>query len=363
MTNRKISNTAIICLSPYHGGMEIDAYKMVITLCQLLNVTLILKEHSFLEKEYKTKLQDAGVNVEAINFRRNFSFSIITNARKIIQKNGIKNVIFFGASELKSLYFSFLGLNINLLIRHGTTKGTPKKDFFHKLIYSKVNYHIAISKHLEKNVREIIPFGKNTQLITIYPSLNLTPKISETIKVDINRTITLLHVGRIVDGKGQIDAVRACKVLHNNNKDFTLYLVGEIEGSYGEKLISYINSLPYKNSIKIKPFTFDISSYYKKSDIFIFPSKGEGFGNSFMEALSYGLICIAYNNSTFPEFKSLGFELFLAQDQNIESLMDALHKALNHLGSKNFPILKNIQLSKKLFNPKRESREIMDILL
>ena len=363
ITDNTKSNTAIICLSPYHGGMEIDAYKMAKMLSKFLNLTLILKEESFIEKKYKAELKKIGVNVETINFRKNFSCSIITNTRKIIQKNNIKNVIFFGASELKSLYFSFIGLNINLLIRHGTTKGTSKKDFFHKLIYAKVNYHIAISNHLAKNVKKIIPFGKNTQIVTIYPSLNLTPNIPKTKKVDINRTITLLHVGRIVDGKGQIDAVKACKVLHDDDKDFTLYLVGEIEENYGEKLISYINSLPYKNSIKIKPFTFDISSYYKKSDIFIFPSKGEGFGNVFMEALSYGLVCVAYNNSTFPEFKKQGFDLLLAQDQNIKSLMDYLHEALKYIENEHFPIVNNIQLSKKLFNSEREAREIMDILL
>lgn len=363
LTNSKKSNTAIICLSPYHGGMEIDAYKMTNMLCNYINITLIVKENSFIEKKYKAELIQKGVNIETISFRKNFSLSIITNAKKIIKNNGIKNVIFFGASELKSLYFSFLFLNINLVIRHGTTKGTSKKDFLHKLIYAKVNYHIAISNHLSKNVREIIPFGKNTKLLTIYPSLSLVPSITKLKKYDIDRTITLLHVGRIVDGKGQIDAIKACKLLHDNKRKFILYLVGEIEENYGENLINFINTLPYKDSIKIKPFTFDILSYYKKSNIFIFPSKGEGFGNAFMEALSYGLVCVAYNNSTFPEFQNQGFDLLLAQDQNIKSLMEALHKALIYFENNNFPIIKNIQLSKTLFNPERETQEIMDILL
>ena len=54
MNDKIKSNTAIICLSPYHGGMEIDAYKMTKMLSNFISVTLILKKGSFLEKEYKT---------------------------------------------------------------------------------------------------------------------------------------------------------------------------------------------------------------------------------------------------------------------------------------------------------------------
>ncbi|MEA3373149.1 MAG: lipopolysaccharide biosynthesis protein, partial [Campylobacterota bacterium] len=116
---------------------------------------LIAKTGHFIANEVASKRDDFFL--ETISFNSNLSLSIIFGARKIIKKYDIKNVIFFGASELKSLYFSFLGLDINLIIRHGTTKSTPKKDWFHRLIYSKVNYHIAICEHLANNVKEIIP--------------------------------------------------------------------------------------------------------------------------------------------------------------------------------------------------------------
>ena len=138
--------TAIICLSPNDGGMEIDSIKLANKLSTFVETILISKENSFIEHEMKNNF--SNIKTETIAFRKNLSISIFIRTRQIIQKYNIKNIIFFGASELKSLYFAFLGFNINLIIRHGTTKSTQKKDFFHRLIYSNVNYHIKLYKLL-----------------------------------------------------------------------------------------------------------------------------------------------------------------------------------------------------------------------
>ena len=163
-------NTAVICLSPFHGGMELDALRIAKLLRDISDVTLIAKQGSPLDLNYHTEAKSDGINFETIRFNLFFSPSIIKNARRIIKEKKIKNVIFFGASEMRSLYFAFMGLNINLIVRHGTTKSTPKKDFFHRLIYSRVNWHIAICEHLKSNVYKIIPMGKNTQVRVIYSS-------------------------------------------------------------------------------------------------------------------------------------------------------------------------------------------------
>lgn len=358
-----VSNTAIICLSPYYGGMEMDAFKMAKMLCKNTNITLIIKKDSLIEKKHKVEAEKLGIDVESIDFFKNISFSIIFGVRKKIKINAIKNIIYFGASELKSLYFSFLGLKLNLLVRHGTTKSSIKKSLLHRLIYHNVNYHIAISRHLAENVKKIIPFGKNTQLKLIYPSLKIAPVKTPALKIDTIPKISLLHVARITDGKGQIDAVKACKILYDMNKKFTLHLVGDMEPNYKNKFSSFLNDIPYKDSIELEGFTSDISEYYRESNIFIFPSKGEGFGNSFVEALSFGLICISYKNTTFTEINDLGFEFLLADDQNIESLKTSLLSALTYIEDNKTPIEKNILLAEKLFGETRERKELLNLLI
>lgn len=357
-----VSNTAIICLSPYYGGMEMDAFQMAVMLSEFTKVTFLVKKDSLIEKKHKKEAIKLGIKVESVGFIKNISLSLIIGVRKIIKTNKIKNVIYFGASELKSLYFSFLKLEINLLIKHGTTKSSSKKDFLHRLIYSQVDFHIAICEHIAKNVKQIIPFGKKTQLVTIYSSLRNMPSHIRNPEKCVDRPLVILHVARITDGKGQIDAIKACEVLYAQNKDFIFYLVGDMDPNYENQFQSFLNNLPYKDSIRLEGFTADIAQYYRKADLFIFPSKGEGLSNSFIEALSYGLACISYKNTSFPELKTLGFEFQIAEDQNIESLKDTLHSSLKYIEQHPVPIYENIELAKQLFTKERELKDFLALL-
>jgi len=344
------ANTAVICLSPYQGGMELDALHLSKMLSAVSDVTLIAKKDHFIANTYVTQNEPYGVVLETISFKHSLSPAIITNVRKIVKEKNIKNILFLGASELKSLYFAFIGLDINLIIRHGTTKSTPKKDWFHRLIYSKVNYHIAICKHLAENVEKIIPFGPNTKLKVIYPSLNVN--FLSPSKTGFHTPLRLLHVGRIAPAKGQLEAIQACSVLYDNNIDFKLQCVGGFDQDYENKFRNFLDTLSYKEKVEIVGHTDQISRYYEQSDIFLFPSAGEGLSNAFIEALSAGLLCISFDNTSFPELKELGFETLIVPDQDIDLLQK---KVLEAAQTTKFDYAKrNHILTKKLFSLQKE---------
>jgi hypothetical protein len=129
--------TAIICLSRVNGGMELASVKLARLLSQDLEVEFIARDNSYIVNR-KEHFENCNVKVHIVEFSSNFSFKLIFKIRKILKENNIKNVIFLGASEMKSIYFATLGLDINFIIRQGSKKTTSKKDFFHKLLYSNV---------------------------------------------------------------------------------------------------------------------------------------------------------------------------------------------------------------------------------
>ncbi|OCL83916.1 glycosyltransferase [Arcobacter porcinus] len=351
-------NIALICLSPNFGGMEIDAIKLAKKLSLHSKIVLIAKKDFFIAQSFNNYfLGNKNVFLETIKFKSSLSFNIINRAREIIIKNNIKNVVFFGASELKSLYFSFLGLDINLIVRHGTTKSTPKKDLFHKLIYSKVNYHVSICKHIQKNVDYIIPFGKNSKSILIYSSV----KNININKKEKNAKLTLLHTGRIADGKGQIDAIKACSILVENNIDFIFYIVGGYEKDYEKEFLQFYEKVNYKDKIVLVGFSNKIEKYLEKADIYLFPSYGEGLSNSFLEALSSGLSCISYSNTSFPELKELGLDFEIVENKNIEKLKETLLK----ISKKEtiFDIEKNKKIINDYFSEEKEIKQYLEILV
>ncbi len=354
---------AVICFSHYFGGMEMDSYRYAKLLSRGYNIVLIVKKNSFISKNYKESARKYNIKIKEIPFFLNFSFSIITRTRHILKKYKISNVIFFGASELRSLYFAFHKLNINLIIRHGTTKTRSKKDALHKLIYSNVNWHIPICKHIAENVMKIIPFGKNTQMKVVYPSLRRPlPSRLNHISSD-NREIRIIHIARITGGKGQLDAIEACNTLYENSIDFSLTLYGEVDPDFKLRLENKINSTPYRDRITLPGYVEDVEKCYLNADIFLFPSKGEGLSSSFIEALSYGLICIAYNNTSFPELQNMGFRFYLANDQDIGDLKRILLIAASSDEILNLPLNNNFELSKKLFNDEREFDELSELFI
>lgn len=351
------NNTAIICLSPYSGGMEIDSIKLAKKLSLYTNITLIAKANHFIANQKDEYIGLNNIELKTIAFSTNLSFSIILGVRKIIRAKNIKNVIFFGASELKSLYFAFLEFDINLIVRHGTTKSRPKKDWFHRLIYSKVNYHVSICKHLQKNVEFIIPFGKDSKSVLIYPSL----EIKDIQKVE-HEKLALVHVGRVARGKGQTDAMLACEILVKNNIDFVFYIVGGFDDKYKGEFMEIYNSLEYKDKIELVGFTKDVDSYLAKSDIFLFPSYGEGLSNAFLEALGNNLMCISYNNTSFPELQELGFEFEMADNKDIKNLKEKLFYSVENRKSYENRLEHNRELVVKMFSVQKEINEYLEII-
>jgi glycosyltransferase involved in cell wall biosynthesis len=340
--------------------MELAATKLAKVLSDYIDVTYIIKENTFIHRECKENPDYQNLKYKTINFSTTIlSPGIILGVRKIIQENGIKNIIFVGASEMKSLYFAFLGLDINLIVRHGTIKSRPKKDWFHRLVYSNVNTHVAISKYMSGNVKHIIPFGKNTQLKVIVPSL--ANKLSDTQYQESN-TLRILHAGRVTSGKGIDKAILACEILHRNNIDFLFDNFGPTDKKYENTLENLLKSIHYKESVHINGFTDKIYDEYKKHDIFLFPTPDEGYGNVMMESISHGIIVLAFDNTAISNFGEMGFHIHLVEDQNLEALKEKLLYIANNLKSEKEKAQKNIEKAKEVFAPQREAMEYIELL-
>jgi len=358
--NMPVLPVAVISLSGGTGGMEHDAIKLADLLSSCCDVVLVCKKASFIERLYNKG--NYSFRCETIGFlNKNFSVSMFIKSRSIISSYKIKNVVYFGASELKTLYFSFLGKSLNVLVRHGTTKSRAKRDWFHRLVYSCVNYHVAISRHLLGNVKEIVPSNEKLKYEIIYPSFSF-PVYKES-PFDEGDRVKLIHVGRIVQGKGHRDAILACEVLCDNGIDFELLLLGDGEDSnYVNEIKKIADDTPYGNNIRFAGYVDDVGRYMEFADILLYPSYGEGFGNVFVEAMAHGLSAVTYDNTTFPEFEEMGFVFSMAKDRNIDSLKNELHLAVTDIQAGKVSSESNTKLAAEIFSKDKERRAWCSIL-
>jgi len=352
--------TAVICLSPHIGGMELASLKLAKTLSRYVDLTFIIQEGKFIHQQCLNNPDYQEIRFETIAFSRTLGPSLIRNGRNIVKKYGIKNVIFLGASELKSLYFAFLGLDINLIVRHGTIKSTPKKDWFHTLVYSNVAYHVPISKYMSRNVQQIIPFGPKSQMRVIVPSL---PKAISTLPKTHSDTLRLLHAGRVTSGKGIDKAILACGILEENHIPFSFDNFGPADPKYAQKLEQLLGSVTYADKIHIRGFTDSIYDEYQRHDIFIFPTPDEGYGNVMMEAISHGIIVLAFDNTAISNFGEMGFHIHLVEDQNLDALKERLLFIAQNLENEKALALENIEKASVKFASDREASEYLELLV
>lgn len=353
---------AVMCFSSGTGGMERSAVRLAKFLSTITTVVLFCKKDSFTEKLYKE--EDVDFACEAINFcSRKFSPSMLFGVRRAVKKHQLKNVIFFGASELKTLHFSFLSLDINLIVWHGTTKSHPKRDYLHNLVYSDVNCHVALSEHLIRNVKEIVPVTPAMKYRVIRPSFDFEVMTREQ-GIEENKRISILHVGRVAYGKGQLDAVLACDSLKSSDLSFCLKMVGSADSSnYINEVKQAIENSSIKESVSLEGYVESVNTYLEKTDILLFPSSGEGMPNAFIEALHYDIVCIAYANTVFPEFLEMGFHVHLVKDSDIDALSTKLNQVVSDLEKEKQLSKHNMVLAKGYFSVDRELDEWREVLV
>ncbi|WP_198158335.1 glycosyltransferase family 4 protein [Enterovibrio coralii] len=298
--------------------MELDALKQTkLFRDHGVDAILICREGTFLEQVSI----EQGVPFQSIKFKSKLSISLIRGLRTAIKKYGIGTLIFFGASEIKSIFFAVMGLNCRVIVRHGTTKSSSKKDPIHRLFYSCVSDYVGISQHLSKNILKILPSSENN-VHTIYNSLAV-----DSTEYNKNAPLTFLHVGRVEEGKGVLDAVQALCRANIPSESKVITYVGAIDKV---EIKEEVENIAKKGDVTVKfeGFCGDVTPFYKENSFFLFPSHGEGLGNVILEAISKGLSCITYDNTVFPEFSHLGFNgVYSAADRDIDALARMIEKA------------------------------------
>ncbi len=107
-----------------------------------------------------------------------------------------------------------------------------------------------------------------------------------------NRTIKLINIGRLHTQKGQINLIRAMKLLGQSSKNFELHIYGGDYLGYQGILEKEIEAFKIRN-VFFKGVSKDILTILKESDIFISSSLYEASPLVILEAITVGIPIIA----------------------------------------------------------------------
>lgn len=192
-----------------------------------------------------------------------------------------------------------------------------------KLTYPSANCLIVQTEPIKKYFEA---FVKTNKLIILpNPISSVHQEFKEKINLPIKENI-VLSVGRLSNQKGHDIAIKAFTKLKPNN--WELHIVGE--GPKRKVYKELISKLKMTDKIKLIGRDNNISNYYLKSKVFIFPSRFEGFPNALTEAMYMGLPCISTDCPTGPsELINNGKNGYLISVNDIENLTTNLEKLIN----------------------------------
>lgn len=107
----------------------------------------------------------------------------------------------------------------------------------------------------------------------------------------------MISVGRLSKEKGYVDLIEIFKKFHEKNSDWHLDIVGD--GPERNKVVDRIYQYQLTDAITVHGYLKkkEINALLKKSSLYLMTSYTESFGIVLIEAMSYGVPCLAFTSA------------------------------------------------------------------
>ena len=281
-----------------------------------------LKGKPELEKQF----QDVGVKVNSLLVDQPFIFQV-TKFRKFIRSNESPvhthlpqaELVAFFACERKKFVVS----------RHNFEPFWPSKPklisiLLSRFVTSRAARGIAISSAIKNYLLEAKEISKEFQVSVVYygfehelDNLSDSNKLTNEM-LNSTKNFKLGTIGRLVPGKNYPTMLKAVAKIVGVDPNVEFFIVGS--GQSDQALIKMSKDLKIENNVIWLGRTEHIREFLSKIDLFIFASKGEGFGLVLLEAMLANKPILAVKNSAIPEVLGVNYKgLFSTDDYKLLS--------------------------------------------
>jgi glycosyltransferase involved in cell wall biosynthesis len=325
---------------------------------------IFLKGKSELKKEF----EESGVEVNKLLVGKSFlkQISLLT---KHLRKNPSPVHAHLPKSEL--LTAIVVANKYFIFTRHNSEPfwpGGPRiiSNLLSRFVCKRASQGIAISNAVKSYLikRGEIPTGYTIDVVYYgFQKNNSTNSEGLNLITNLmggrNSNYNIGTIGRLVSQKDYPTLLSAFSNILKSAPNTDLYVVGE--GYLQKDLIELSKSLGIKDKVHWLGKTEYIKEFLSKIDLFILPSKYEGFGLVLLEAMIAKKPIIAANNSAIPEVLGKTYEgLFLTGD--INSLAQQIKTVIS---DDNFSerLVQSHLSQLNLFDPSEMNRNIKNIYL
>ncbi|MBN1990362.1 MAG: glycosyltransferase [Bacteroidales bacterium] len=269
-------------------------------------------------------------NVNYTFSKRNSFYDVrhIFDIAKFIRNNKIDII---HAHLSFSLYYVALAkylffLPVKLITTEHSTNNNRRKLIVFKLldtfIYKRYDLIIAITEDTKIKLNNWVNATKFNS-VTIINGINIKNfqnsvpiALRDELKLTPDKKL-LLNVGRFREAKNQKLLFESLTYLP---EEYILVLIGT--GSLLDEYKQYVNDLLISDRVFFLGAKSNVEQYYKSSDLFILPSKWEGFGLVAVEAMAAGIPILVSNVPGLSDVVGNGG--FLFESENVHDLVQKI---------------------------------------
>jgi glycosyltransferase involved in cell wall biosynthesis len=208
----------------------------------------------------------------------------------------------------------------------------PKNYLFKlvlSIIYRKAHAIVVPAKGIEKCMKSIAGFESLSNFKIIHNPIADLGNPSQRL---VNNRKFIFSAGRLSFEKGfdiLIDAFSGLKI-----KNIDLLIAGE--GQEFDALKEKIIELKLDDKVKLIGLKSNLQDYYSQAELFVLPSRNEGYPNALIEAMSFACPSIAMDCEFGPaEIIANLKNGILVQNNDANGLRDAIEKVLTDAVLKN----------------------------
>jgi len=268
-----------------------------------------------------------------INFRKVFTFITIlcTIIKKFLTQRYdlcyIAITVTRSALYKDSVVVGLAKLFKQKIVYHLHNKGvkTRQDNIFNHFLYKRIFKNISVillSKHLYPDIQKYVPEDK------VYYCPDGVPEAANSQKIikNENDPVEILFLSNMTESKGIYILLDACKMLKDKGYKFTCNFVGPWNSVTEHSFNNYVtkNRLNGHVIYKGKKYGKDKEQYFRRADIFAFPTFNDCFGLVLLEAMQFSLPVVSTYEGGIPDIVEDGVTGFLCPQKDVTALAGKL---------------------------------------
>lgn len=259
------------------------------------------------------------------------AFKAALHLRRFLKQQNVRIVqTFFESSDIWAGFVtkSLSGAKLIWSRRDMGILRTRKHEISYRLMAGFPDAVFAVSELVRQHCIEVDGIDP-TRVQTIYNGLNLTDW-NTLPRLDPTKIFVITTVGNIRHVKGHDIFIEAAALIARQFPNASFSIAGDVlEPAYFEELQALVRKLDLTSRFHFAGGVTNLHEHLATADIFVLPSRSEGFSNAIIEAMAASLPVVATNVGGNAEAVQDGVSGFIVPSEDPQALAAAITKLLS----------------------------------